>query len=61
MLTSRGQGLQLTYETGSRFGESCSTPRYEFRGLRPLATNGQMSEFYYRFVTECSYGCLVFF
>ena len=25
-----------------------------------LATNGQPSEFYYRFVTECSYGCLVF-
>ena len=24
----------------------------------PLATNGKMSEF--RFVTECSYGCLVF-
>ena len=23
-------------------------------------TNGQMNEFYYRFVTECSYGCLVF-
>ena len=25
-----------------------------------LATNGQLSVFYYRFVTECSYGCLVF-
>ena len=24
-----------------------------------LATNGQLSEFYYRFVTECSYGCLL--
>ena len=25
-----------------------------------LATYGQLSEFYYRFVTECFYGCLVF-
>ena len=24
-----------------------------------LATNGQLSESYCRFVTECSYGCLV--
>ena len=24
-----------------------------------LATNGQLSEFYCRFGTECSYGCLV--
>ena len=30
-------------------------------GCAPLATNGQPSEFYYRFVTKCSYGCLVFF
>ena len=31
-----------------------------FEGYAPLATNGQPSEFYYRFITECSYGCLVF-
>ena len=26
--------LKRTYETGSRLEESCSTPQYEFRGLR---------------------------
>ena len=35
-------------------------PNTNFEGYAPLATNEQPSEFYYRFVTECSYGCLVF-
>ena len=34
-------------------------PNTNSEGYASLATSGQ-SEFYYRFVTECSYGCLVF-
>ena len=32
-------------------------PNTNSEDYAPLATNGQLSEFYYRFVTECSYGC----
>ena len=35
-------------------------PNTNSEGYASLAKNGQPSEFYYRFVTECSYGCLVF-
>ena len=34
-------------------------PNTNSEDYAPLATNGQLSEFYYRFVTECSYGCLL--
>ena len=33
-------------------------PNTNSEDYAPLATNGQLSEFYCRFVTECSYGCL---
>ena len=35
-------------------------PNTNSEDYAPLATNGQMNEFYYRLVTDCSYGCLVF-
>ena len=36
-----------------------NTNSEDYAPLTSLATNGQLSEFYYRFVTECSYGYLV--
>ena len=35
-------------------------PNTNSEGYASLANNGQPSEFYYRLVTECFYGCLVF-